>query len=219
MKLKYAFIPTILLTILIIGICKNYYNHDLLSMDQVCMIAITSFIALFTIFFGIYALAYQASESVAERQNIHIDQLSRFIAQHINECFKAHDELTKDVITQQLVKVVETMKELALTLNEGDDKRAKVLNNLLVDIKQLSITTRDNVLIAKTSALNTEKLAEESMERLDNVLICLRKDEVKEKDVEAAIEKLYGVLTNLKTDEILIDEEDVEENGIKIIGE
>lgn len=178
MKLRYSFVPAILLTILVVGICKHYYNHDLLSMDQVCMISITSFIAFFTIFFGIYVCAYEASELVAERQNVHIDQLSRFIAQHVNECFKAHDALTKDVVIQSSVKVVETMKELALTFNEGNDARAKALGNLLVDIKQLSLTTRDNVLIAKTSALNTERLVEESMERLDNVLTCLRGNDV-----------------------------------------
>lgn len=177
MKLKYAFIPTILLTILVVGICKHYYNHDLLSMDTVCMISITSFIAFFTIFFGIYVCAYEASEDVAERQNVHIDQLSRFIAQHINECFKAHDALTKDVITQQLVKVVETMKELALTLNEGDDKRAKVLNNLLVDIKSLSVWSRDNSLAAIKSSSSCEHLANEAIERLDNILTCLRANE------------------------------------------
>lgn len=177
MKLKYSFIPAILLTILVVGICKHYYNHDLLSMDQVCMISITFFIAAFTVFFGIYVCAYEASELVAERQNVHIDQLSRFIEQHVNECFKAHDAVTKDVITQQSVKVVETLKEVANIIVLGDDKRAKVLSNILVDIKQLSLTARDNVLIAKTSALNTEKLAEENMERLDNVLICLRANE------------------------------------------
>lgn len=177
MKIKYIFIPAILLTILVVGICRHYYSYDLLSMDHVCMISIASFIAFFTVFFGIYVCAYEASEYVAKRQNEHIDQLSRFIAQHVNECFKAHDALTKDIVIQSSLKVVETMKELALTFNEGDDARAKVLGNLLVDIKQLSITTRDNVLIAKTSALNTEKLAEENMERLDNVLTCLRANE------------------------------------------
>ncbi len=184
MKLKYAFIPTILLTILVIGICKNYYNHDLLSMDHVCMISITAFVAFFTIFFGIYVLAYEASESVAERQTEHIDQLSRFIAQHINECFKAHDALTKDLVTQQSVKVLETMRELALTLNEGDDKRAKVLNNLLVDIKSLSVWARDNSLATIKASSRCEMLANEAIERLDNVLICLRGDDVEEKDVE-----------------------------------
>lgn len=184
MKLKYIFIPAILLTILVVGICKHYYNHDLLSMNHVCMICVTFFIASFTVFFGISVCAYEASEAVAKRQTEHIDQLSRFITQHINECFTAHDALTKDIITQQSLRIVETMKELALTFNEGDDKRAKVLSNLLVDIKSLSITTRDNMLIAKTAALNTEKLAEENMERLDNILTCLRGDDVEEKDVE-----------------------------------
>lgn len=186
MKLKYSFVPAILLTILVVGICKHYYNHDLLSMDQVCMISIASFIAFFTIFFGIYVCAYEASELVAEKQNEHIDQLSRFIAQHVNECFKAHDALTKDIITQQSVKVVETLQEVANIIVSGDDERAKVLSNLLVDIKQLSITTRDNVLIAKTSALNTERLAEEAIERLDNVLTCLGANEAMkcEDDVE-----------------------------------
>ena len=177
MKLKYIFIPAILLTILVVGICKHYYNHDLLSMDQVCMICVTFFVASFTVFFGISVCAYEASKVVAEKQTEHIDQLSRFIAQHVNECFKAHDALTKDVITQQSVKVVETLQEVANIIVSGDDKRAKVLSNILVDIKQLSITTRDTVLIAKTAALNAEKLAEENMERLDNVLICLRANE------------------------------------------
>lgn len=180
MKLKYIFIPASLLTILVVGICKNYYNHDLLSMDQVCMICITFFIATFIVFFGIYVLAYEASEYVAERQNVHIDQLSRFIAQHVNECFTTHDTLTKDIVTQQSIKVVETIKELALTLNEGDDKRAKVLGNLLVDIKQLSITSRDNSLVAKNTSLNTERLVEEAIERLDNMLICLRGNDVED---------------------------------------
>ena len=184
MKLKYIFIPAILLTILVVEICKHFYNLELLSMNQVCMISIASFIAFFTIFFGIYVCAYEASELVAKRQNEHIDQLSRFIAQHVNECFKAHDALTKDIVIQSSVKIVETLKEVANIIVSGDDKRAKVLNNLLVDIKQLSLTTRDNVLIAKTSALNTERLAEESMERLDNILISLRGNDVEEKDVE-----------------------------------
>lgn len=178
MKLKYSFIPAILLTILVVGICKYYYNHDLLSMDRVCMISITSFIAFFTIFFGIYVCAYEASELVAERQTEHIDQYVRFLAQHVNECFKAHDALTKDIVIQSSVKVVETLQEVANVIVSGDDKRAKVLGDLLIDIKALSIITRDNVLIAKGSALNTEKLAKENMERLDNVLTCLRGNDV-----------------------------------------
>lgn len=197
MKLKYIFIPAILITILVVGICTHYYNLDLLSMDNVCMIAITSFVAFFTVFFGIYVCAYEASKYVAERQTEHIDQLSRFVAQHINECFKAHDALTKDVLRQELTEAY----------------------RLLLAIEQSSIFARDNSLVAKNASLNCEKLANEAIERLDNVLISLRKDKIKEKDVEAAIEKLYDVLTNLKTDEILIDEEDVEENGIKVIGE
>lgn len=184
MKLKYSFVPAILLTILVVGICKHYYNHDLLSMDQVCMISIASFIAFFTVFFGIYVCAYEASKVVAEKQTEHIDKYVKFLAQHVNECFKAHDGVAKDIVTQQSIKVVETLKEVANIIVSGDDKRAKVLGDLLVDIKQLSITTRDNVLIAKGSVLNTEKLAEENMERLDNVLICLRGDDVEEKDVE-----------------------------------
>ena len=183
--------PAILLTILIVGICKNYYNHDLLSMDQVCIISIAFFIATFIVFFEIYVLAYEASESVAERQNAHIDQLSRFIAQHINECFKAHDALTKDVITQQSIKVVETLKKVSEIIVSGDDERAKVLSNLLVDIKQLSITSRDNSFVAKNTSLNCERLANEAIERLDNILICLRGDDV----------------------------ENVEDNEIKVIGE
>ena len=177
MKLKYIFIPSSLLTILVVGICKHFYNLELLSMNQVCMICVTSFVALFTIFFGIYVISYEASKYVAKRQNEHIDQYVRFLAQHVNECFKAHDALTKDIVTQSSVKVVETLKEVANIIVSGDDKRAKVLNNLLIDIKSLSITSRDNILIAKTSALNTERLVEESMERLDNVLTCLRANE------------------------------------------
>ena len=219
MKLKYIFIPAILLTILVVGICKHYYNHDLLSMDHVCMISIASFIAFFTVFFGIYVCAYEASKFVAERQNEHIDKYVRFLAQHINECFKAHDALTKDVVIQSTVKIVETHKEVANIIVSGDDKRAKVLNNLLIDIKQLSITTRDNVLIAKGSVLNTERLANEAIERLDNVLICLRGDDVEEKDVKTAIERLYGMLTNLKNDEVLTDVENIEDDEIRIVGE
>lgn len=195
MKIKYIFIPTTLLTILIVGICKHFYNLDLLSMDQVCMISITSFIAFFTVFFGIYVCAYEASELVAKRQTEHIDQYVQFLAQHVNECFKAHDALTKDIVIQSSVKVVETLKEVANIIVSGDDKRAKVLSNLLVDIKQLSITTRDNVLIAKTSALNTERLVEEAIERLDNVLTCLRANEA------------------------LKCEDDVEDDEIRVVGE
>lgn len=223
MKLKYIFIPTILLTILVVGICKHYYNLDLLSMDYVCMISIISFVAFFTVFFGISVCVYEASKIVAERQTEHIDRDIRFLAQHVNECFKAQDALTKDLVTQQSLRIVETMKELALTFNEGDDKRAKVLGELLVDIKSLSITTRDNVLIAKTSALNTEKLAEESMERLDNVLICLRgddvKDDVEEKDVEVAIEKLYNDIYSLKKDEVLTDVDNTEDDEVEVVEE
>lgn len=223
MKLKYIFIPAILLTILVVGICKHYYNLDLLSMDHVCMISITSFVAFFTVFFGISVCAYEASKVVAERQTEHIDQLSRFLAQHINECFKAQDALTKDLVTQQSKIVVEAVKEVGLLCNEGDDARAKLLTNLLVDVKQLSITIRDNVLIAKTSALNTEKLAEESMERLDNVLICLRgdnvKDDVEEKDVEVAIEKLYNDIYSLKKDEVLTDVDNTEDNEVEVVEE
>ena len=178
MKLKYIFIPATLLTILVVGICKHYYNLDLLSMDHVCMISIAFFVASFTVFFGIYVCAYEASKLVSEKQTEHIDKYVRFLAQPVNECFKAHDGVAKDIVTQQSLRIVETMKELALTFNEGDDARTKVLGDLLVDIKALSITTRDNVLIAKTSALNTEKLAEENMERLDKVLTCLRANEV-----------------------------------------
>lgn len=188
MKLKYIFIPAILLTILVVGICKHYYNHDLLSMDHVCMICVTFFIASFTVFFGISVCAYEASKTVAKRQTEHIDQLSRFIAQHVNECFKAHDALTKDIITQQSVKVVETLQAVADIIVSGDDKRVKIFSNLLVDIKSLSITTRDNVLIAKTAALNTEKLAEENMERLDNILTCLGANEaIKCEDEETEV--------------------------------
>lgn len=178
MKLKYSFIPAILLTILVVGICKHYYNHDLLSMDHVCMISIASFIAFFTIFFGIYVCAYEASEDVAERQNVHIDQLSRFIAQHVNECFKAHDALTKDVITQQSVKIVETLQEVAKIIVSGDDERAKVLSDILVDIKSLSVWSRDNSLMAIKASSNCEHLANEAIERLDNILISLRGNDV-----------------------------------------
>lgn len=178
MKLKYIFIPAILLTILVVGICKHYYNLDLLSMDHVCMISIASFVAFFTVFFGISVCAYEASKMVAERQTEHIDQDVRLLVQHINECFKAHDGLTKDIVTQSSIKVVETLKKVSEIIVSGDDERAKVLTNILIDIKQLSITSRDNVLIAKTSALNTEKLTEESMERLDNILTCLRANDV-----------------------------------------
>ena len=178
MKLKYIFIPAILLTILVVGICKHFYNLDLLSMNQVCMISIASFIAFFTVFFGIYVCAYEASKYVAEKQTEHIDKYVRFLAQHVNECFKAHDGVAKDIVTQQSIKVVETLKEVANVIVSGDDKRAKVLSNLLVDIKSLSITSRDNILIAKTSALNTERLVEEAIERLDNILISLRGNDV-----------------------------------------
>lgn len=180
MKLSYSFIPAILITIVVVGICKHYYNLDLLSMDHVCMISIASFMTFFIIFFGISVCVYEISNSVAEKQREHIDRYSRFIAQHVNECFTAHDALTKDVITQQLIKVVETMKELALTLNDGDDKRAKALNNLLVDIKSLSVWARDNSLVAKNAYSNCEMLAKEAIERLDNVLICLRGDDVED---------------------------------------
>lgn len=162
MKLKYIFIPAILLTILVVGICKHYYNLDLLSMDHVCMISITSFVASFTVFFGISVCAYEASKMVAERQTEHIDQLSRFVAQHINECFKAQDALTKDMLKQEL----------------------KEVNNLLVDVKSVSVWARDNSLVARDNSSNCEKLAKEAIERLDNVLICLRGDDVEEKSVE-----------------------------------
>lgn len=127
MKLSHSFIPAILITIIVVGICKHYYNLELLSMDHVCMISISSFITSFIIFFGISVCVYEISNFAAEKQREHIDRYSRFIAQHVNECFTAHDVLTKDIVTQQSLKVVETMKELALTFNEGDDKRAKVL--------------------------------------------------------------------------------------------
>ena len=178
MKLKYSFIPTILLTILVVGICKHYYNHDLLSMYQVCMISITSFIAFFTIFFGIYVCAYEASEYVAKKQTEHIDQYVRFLAKHINECFKAHDALTKDIITQQSIKVVETLQEVANIIVSGDDERAKVLSNLLVDIKSISIFARDHSLAAKNASVNCERLSNEAIERLDNILISLRGNDV-----------------------------------------
>ena len=170
MKLKYIFIPASLLTILVIGICKHYYNLELLSMNQVCMICVTSFVAFFTVFFGIYVCAYEASKAVVEQQDRHIDQYVKFLGQYINNCFEAHDVLTKDVVTQQSLLIMETMKELAWKFNEGDDKRAKVLENLLIDIKQLSLTTRDN-------SSKCKELVNESIERLDNVLICLRKEE------------------------------------------
>lgn len=147
-------------------------------MDHVCMISIAFFVASWTIFFGIYVCAYEASKYVAEKQTEYIDKYVRFLAQHINECFKAHDGVAKDIVTQQSIKVVETLKKVGEIIVSGDAERAKVLSNLLVDIKQLSLTTRDNVLIAKGSVLNTEKLAEENMERLDNILTCLRANDV-----------------------------------------
>lgn len=180
MKLKYIFIPAILLTTLVVGICKHYYNLDLLSMDHMCMICVAFFVASFVVFFGIYVITYEASQYIAEKQNEHIDKYIRFLAQHVNECFTAHDALTKDVITQQLIKVVETMKELALTLNDGDDKRAKALNNLLVDIKSLSVWARDNSLATVKASSSCEMLAKEAIKRLDNVLICLRGDDVED---------------------------------------
>lgn len=195
MKIRYIFIPTILITILIIGICKHFYNLDLLSMDHMWMIIITSSIALFTIFFGISVCAYEASEAVAKRQTEQIDRYVQFLGQHINNCFKDHDALTKDIVTQSSLRVVETMKELALAFNEGDDARAKILGNLLNDIKVLSISTKNYVLDVKNLSLRTEQLSKESMERLDNVLICLRGN-----DVENEID-------------------DVEENEVRVIGE
>lgn len=162
MKLKYIFIPAILITILVVGICRHLYHYDLLSMDQVCMISIAFFIAFFTVFFEIYVLAYEASKVVAERQTEHIDRDIRLLVQHINECFKAHDALTKDMLKQELTEAY----------------------RLLLAIEQSSIFARDNSLVAKNASSNCEQLANEAIERLDNVLICLRGDEVEEKDVE-----------------------------------
>ena len=195
MKLKYIFIPAILLTILAVGICKHYYNLELLSMDYVCMICVTCFVAFFTIFFGISVCAYEASKTVAEKQNEHIDKYIQFLTQYVNECFTAHDALTKDIITQQSIEVVESLKKVGEIIVSGDDQRAKILTNLLVDIKSISIWARDHSLVAKNASCNCEMLAKEAIERLDNVLICLREDEV-ENDVE-----------------------DVEEDEIKVIGE
>lgn len=197
MKLKYIFIPAILLTILVVGICGHFYNLDLLSMDHIYMIAITSFVALFTVFFGIYVCAYEASECVAERQTEYIDRYIRLLVQHINECFTAHNTLTKDMVKQEL----------------------KEVNNLLVDVKSISIWARDHSLVAKNASSNCERLANEAIERLDNVLICLRGNDVEEKDVKTAIERLYGMLTNLKNDEILTDVDDIGDDEIRVVGE
>ena len=112
MKLKNIFIPSCLLTILVAGICKHYYNLDLLSMNSVCVICVTSFIAFVNLFVAIQIIAYSVTSHVIERQNALLDRYVIYLKQHI---------------TDSDVKIVKTMRDLSLACNEADDKRAKVI--------------------------------------------------------------------------------------------
>lgn len=157
MKFRYIFIPTILLTILVVGICKYYYDIDLLSIDSAYKISIISFASFFTIFFGIYSCAREASKFVVGEYYKHLDQYLRFLAQHIDKCFTEHKELTKNIIKQESLGNLRELKKLISIFNERDEQRTKAITNLLVN---------------------------EAIERLDNVLICLRENDVEEKNVE-----------------------------------